>query len=141
MSSEGRCPYYDGGYCYSPKTLREYGGPVTSVVDPDKCLTDSYRECPYYVEEQREQSEITASMETGSAPGLKEMPPLYLSIHAVPPDTHSDCPYFYLVKAGESVYVARCRATDKYLTRSAVEKCVKYWRTCPYYLFYKARNL
>ncbi len=135
-----QCPYYDGGLCYSPKTLREYGQPVSSIVDPEKCLTDSYRECPYFVEEKSGQAGIEEAAEA-TAPGLKEMPPLYLAIHVIPADTRSDCPYFMLVKVKENAYVARCKATERYLTRSAVEKCVSSWKTCPFYLFYKARNL
>ncbi len=70
--------------------------------------------------------------------GVKKDIPVYLPIHTIPPDTKCDCPNFVLeeivAEDGKRVSIAKCSFLNRFLTRSQVEKCVRYWSTCPFYL-------
>ncbi|MGC9121879.1 MAG: hypothetical protein ACP5HP_02955 [Thermogladius sp.] len=57
----------------------------------------------------------------------------YLSIHLVPCDAKSECPFYKLEKAEEDQCVAVCTVTDRVLTRSSARKCLTLWRECPFY--------
>ncbi|MEB3816421.1 MAG: hypothetical protein LRS46_00550 [Desulfurococcales archaeon] len=47
----------------------------------------------------------------------------------------SQCEYFKVEKTSEGRYAAYCEVLGRYLTVYQVEKCEKYWRTCPYRRF------
>ncbi|WFO76254.1 hypothetical protein J4526_00325 [Desulfurococcaceae archaeon MEX13E-LK6-19] len=132
-----KCPWYKEGLCYSPKTLREYGEPSSAPVTDSRCLTEKYTECPYYTEQRSSQQTQLDIIEEGAV-GVKEKGlALYLRIHTIPPDMKSNCPFYEITsvrdQSGNIVYVAFCKFLDRYLTRSFVEKCIKYWKDCPYY--------
>ncbi|MFZ8782868.1 MAG: hypothetical protein ACO2OR_02650 [Desulfurococcaceae archaeon] len=61
---------------------------------------------------------------------------IYLPIHALSScSERSECPYFEVIEYGrepEVVCIAYCKVTERYLTRSAVKKCIAYWSTCPF---------
>lgn len=132
-----KCPWYRENICYSPKTLREYGEPSSKPVVDSICSSSRYVECPYYSEQRSsEQSQLQLLEETSI--GAKEQGlALYLKVHTIPSDLKSDCPFYQIRtlsdQTGNTVAVAYCSFLERYLTRSAAEKCLKYWRDCPYY--------
>lgn len=132
-----KCPWYKEGVCFSPKVFREYGEPSSIPVTDSKCLSEKYVECPYYTEKKTVQQSQLDFIEEGAV-GMREKGlALYLRVHTITPDMKSDCPFYEVTSVkdhdGNVVYVAVCRFLDKYLTRSFVEKCIKYWRECPFY--------
>ena len=130
----GKCPWYKDGICYSPKTLREYQEPSSKPVNVEKCLTDKYTSCTYYSEPRKDETLLPTQVA-----GLKEKKmTLYLPILTVTPNLRSDCPFYQLEpivdENGNTVYIAYCRATKRYLTKSHASKCTLLWRDCPFYL-------
>ncbi|ABN69643.1 hypothetical protein Smar_0536 [Staphylothermus marinus F1] len=120
-----RCPYYLNGLCYSPKTIEKYGSPSSEPVNLGYCLSDNYNECSYYT--------IKSSEELYKYMGIEESTNIYLPIHIIPCNYNSECPFFEVKQIEENVCVSRCTYLDKYITRSSVEKCIKYWDKCPFY--------
>lgn len=57
----------------------------------------------------------------------------YYPVHIVPCDPKPECPMMKLEEVGEGKCIAVCTASDRVLTRSAVQKCLALWRDCPFY--------
>ncbi len=114
------CPWYQQGYCTSPKI----GVPTDVVVSPDRCLDDSrYRQCSYYVEPgTKSRKEVSVA---------KEKLKVYAPIHALLRDLKCGCPYIQILQLS-GVKVAYCRALDRLLTRYEAELCETNWKNCPY---------
>ncbi len=122
-----KCPWYNKGICYSPRTINEYQSPSPVPTSLGYCLTDNYRQCPYYYEEKSSGEESFLK-----SLGLDIEKGFYLPIHVIPCDTRSDCPFFKVIRQDEYC-VARCLATERFITRSKVQKCVENWADCPFY--------
>jgi len=122
-----RCKYYINGICYSSFTIKTFGEPSAEPVDPKVCLSNRFTECRYYAE--------------GSAQSFEEsivgesIHDVYFKIHLITCELFSQCPFFEtkVVDEEKKLCIARCIMFDKYLTRSAVKKCVEYWQQCPIY--------
>jgi hypothetical protein len=129
-----KCPYYMNGLCYSPKTIERYGSPSSEPTKNGYCLSDNYRNCPYYADKE-------STDELYKFMGVEELSNIYLPIHVIPCSYNSECPFYEIKQVGENICVARCVYLDKYLTRSSVEKCIKYWQKCPYYRMGSERRI
>jgi hypothetical protein len=70
-----------------------------------------------------------------SSRGRKSVYTMYPKIFALPRKPSSGCEFFKVEKTGDGSYVARCLILDRYLTIFQVEKCERYWQTCPYRRF------
>lgn len=70
-----------------------------------------------------------------SVGGSKQQYAMYPKIFALTRKPSSKCEFFQVEKSGDGAYVARCAVLDRYLTIFQVEKCEKYWTTCPYRRF------
>jgi len=131
-----KCPWYNNGVCYSPKTLRKYGEPSEKPVS-NICLSPGFSSCEYYSEQKSEEVSLETFEE--NVVGLKEKSyRLYLPVHTLPASIKSDCPFFETVsirnEKGDTILVARCKSLRRFLTRSQALKCVNYWRECPFYI-------
>lgn len=118
-----RCRFYDGKYCNSYLTIRTYGQPSVEPVNPNLCEGD-FTKCRFYTEGKG------VSRVEGELPR-----DYYYSISVIDCSEASLCPFFDLTRVNheENVCVAYCRASERYLTRSSVPKCINYWRTCPFF--------
>jgi hypothetical protein len=125
-----KCKYYVNGICYSPYTIKTFGGPSAEPVDPSYCLTERYKECKYYVENSKNSTE-----ELDEALLDTNIMKFYPKIHLIPCDMTSQCPFFEVkvVDKEKGLCIAKCTIFDKYLTRSSVRKCIEYWKECPFY--------
>lgn len=69
--------------------------------------------------------------------GRKKGLPIYLPIYIISPDKSSACPHYEMIyvetEEATTVYVARCKVQNRYLTRNQVEKCISCWNKCPFY--------
>ena len=69
--------------------------------------------------------------------GRKKGLPIYLPIYIISPNKKSECPHYETIyvetEEATTVYVARCKVQNRYLTRNQVEKCINYWSECPFY--------
>lgn len=92
-------------------------------MDPNVCLGD-FTKCRFYVEGK------------GDSRVERELPrDYYYSISVIDCSESSLCPFFEhnRVNHEDNLCVAYCRASERYLTKSNVPKCVNYWRACPYF--------
>ncbi len=124
-----KCPWYMNKVCYSPKTISEYGSPSPIPVSNGYCLSDNYRECPYYVESSEEGEKGEGFLKSL---GIEVKEGYYQPIHVIPCNTRSECPFFKLRKEN-GICIAYCAATERYITKSKVWKCVELWKNCPFY--------
>jgi len=60
---------------------------------------------------------------------------MYPKIFSLTRRPSSGCEFLEVEKSGDGAYVARCKVLDRYLTVFQVEKCEKYWRSCPFRRF------
>ncbi len=132
-----KCPWYINGMCYSEKTINEYNGPSPQPTHLGYCLSDNYRECPYYVEASSSEEELLESIEAS----IRER--YYPPIHVIPCEYRSNCPYFQLKRIDKqrNLCVAKCRVTGQYIVRSKVVKCIEHWNNCPFYKIGIEENL
>ncbi len=129
------CPWYKNGMCTSPKLV----SPTSSVVSVERCLggPEQYKTCNFYVEpggeqqEQRARSDVPSITEfSGRRTSLDKKLKPYPPIHLLDQRPLAECPYMKVYEYSGG-YLAYCVALERLLTRSEVEVCEKYWRTCP----------
>jgi hypothetical protein len=115
--------------CYSEKTISEYGVPHPAPTRLGYCMSDNYHECPYYVSHDESGDELSETL--GIA--LKER--FYPPIHIIPCSLKSKCPFYVLkpINKDRTRCVALCKATNTYIVKSRVSKCIELWRDCPFY--------
>jgi hypothetical protein len=58
----------------------------------------------------------------------KVMFPVIYALHYKPT---SQCEFFKVVER-EGYYMGWCEALERYIVRSSVYKCERYWQTCPF---------
>jgi len=122
------CPWYRNGVCTSPKL----SSPSSHVVVKSRCLGSEaeYKSCHFYVEPEKAQlgSGLEAHLKPASLKDLKPYPPIHLYSKRV----ESKCPF---IKVYEYMggWVAECTVLRRLLTKSEIDKCNKYWQTCPFY--------
>ena len=128
--SSNRCKYYVNGVCYSPATIKTFGGPSVEPVDQRYCLTGQYRECKYYVE-----GTSGSSSELEESIVGEKILEFYPKIHLIPCDMISQCPFYEtkVIDEEKRLCVAKCTIFGKYLTKSSIRKCIEYWGECPFY--------
>ena len=127
------CPYYNNGYCTSPRL----GKPLSSVTSSLRCRKN-YVTCSYYVprgdtEKEEEKHGLTRYITTED-----KRINFYTQINLIDPDMISNCEYFTPIRT-EKGLVARCEAMDRLLARHQALLCVKEYPTCPFRQFYKNR--
>ena len=57
--------------------------------------------------------------------------PGFPAIYVIHRRPASECSFFR-VEEGEGGYMAYCKVLERYLTRSEIPKCERYWKECPY---------
>lgn len=67
--------------------------------------------------------------------GRKRGLPIYLPVFALREPVECGCNFFELIEgedeSGGKYYVGRCVVQARYLTKSQVAECIKYWSKCP----------
>ncbi len=125
------CPWYKNGMCTSPKLAK----PSSAIVNTERCLggPESYKTCSFYVEpgggEEGSESgvpSITSFAKSGLEKKLKPYPP----IHLLEQRPSGECPFMKVYEYSGG-FLAYCVILERLLTRSEVETCEKYWRSCP----------
>ncbi len=123
------CPWYRNGLCTSPKL----GRPSSIVVSKERCLGSEaeYRTCQYYVEPKTGEEEkrgLQVHLKPAALKNLKPYPPIHLYTKPIKPS----CPYMkvYEYMGG---WLAECTVLKRLLTKSEIDKCISYWRSCPIY--------
>ncbi len=120
------CPWYDGGYCTSPKLDK----PSNEVVVPERCLGGtSYKTCSLYVEltsTTKKGIEEFASIDSDKIKELKPYPLLHYLNYA----PKSGCEYF-IVYEHTGYYLAYCKVLKRLLARHEIKNCEMFNNTCP----------
>ena len=114
------CPYYKGGYCTS--SLLEQ--PSQDFVSSQRCLTENYKTCRFYIPKEEEKEGVEKYIE-----GTNEIL-LYAKVNILDELLISECEYYELIKTDKG-YIAKCKLMNRVITKSQAKLCISYWNTCP----------
>jgi len=99
--------------------------PDDTVTSAQRCLTEKYRTCRYYVpKEDEEKKELENYIYEP-----KEII-IFSPVNVLDEPQNSECEFFELIKTDKG-YIAKCKIMNRILTKSQAKNCVAYWFTCP----------
>ena len=116
------CPYYNNGYCVSPRL----GKPNSTVTSSLRCIKN-YTSCSYYV--QRNEQDRRGLL--NYVPVESERLSFYPQINIIDEDMISECEYFRPIRTDKGI-VVRCIVLNRLLTTHQALLCVKEYKGCPF---------